>query len=693
MKHLISTAASAALLLAAAAANAHEARPLAAGWRFVREDVPGAQAIGFDDRAWSNVAVPHTYNIANSGLGGTKARGEPEEAYYRGPAWYRLRFTDSPRPGRRYYLEFDGAALHADVYLNGMAVGAHQGGYAAFRLDVTDALRLGENLLAVRVDNRKDPHFAPLSGDFFVFGGLYRPVKLVEASDLHLELLDHAGPGVYASTTALAPGRAEVRVRSLVRNDRSTAASFELVTRIVDAAGKVVAERRTPKRLGARQGGEAVETFTLNRPHLWGGRADPYLYRVTTEVRDGGAVVDSQTVPLGVRTVAIARSGEFLLNGRPYDLHGADMQMPTRFGKGPIVSDAEIDEDMRIMWEMGVTGLRLAHMQHPQRVYDDADRLGILLTTEVPLIGSVDMSDAFRENIVQQMQELIAQTSDHPSVAVWGIGNELGSTGAEAVGANRVLAELQTTAKAMDPSRPTAYSHCCLKDDDPIAGHADAISYNRYFGWYWGKSEEIGKWADDLHAQFPNRPIGISEYGAGASVNQQEDPASGQPNPNSYWHPEQYQAVLHEAHWREMAKRPYLWSKFIWVAFDFPSQKRDEGDRPAINDKGLVTEDRMIRKDAYYWYQANWAEAPMLHIASARDVNKRVSHVQVKAYTNLPQIAFSLNGGPAQIVKVEDHVARWETDLRVGDNVVTATASAGGEPLTDSVRWSFAPRP
>jgi beta-galactosidase len=676
--------------LAAGAALSAEETALVEGWRFVREDVQGAQAPRFDDAAWSSVVVPHTYNAADSGIGGAKARGEPEGVYYRGPAWYRLSLDHAPEPGKRYYLHFGGATLKADIFLNGRAIGTHEGGYAAFRYDVTDALRAGRNLLAVRVDNARNTRYAPLNGDFNIFGGLYREVKLIETPDLHIDLLDHAGPGLHVRTASLTDGQADIAARILVKNDRRSSAQFEVVTRIIDADGATVAQSRTPTTLAAGRGQAVEQTLRLAEPKLWEGRRSPYLYEVKTEILVDGQPIDSAQAPLGVRTVGLNAQGQFTLNGQPYALYGANIQMPTRFGKGPIVTDAEIDEDMKIMADMGVTALRLAHMQHPPRVYEEADRLGILLTTEVPLIDDMDPSDHFRENLVQQMRELIAQTDNHPSVGLWGIGNELRTSGDAA---NRLLAALQSTAKELDPGRPTTYAHCCLDDDDSIAQHSDTVSYNRYFGWYWTEAKDIGPWADELHARMPNRPIGVSEYGAGASILHQEDPVMRRPVADGYWHPEQWQTSLHEVHWRELGARPYLWSNFIWLGFDFPSFKRNEGDRPAINDKGLVTEDRRTFKDAYYWYQANWSDVPMLHITSRRDVNKRIARVKVKVFSNQPQVRLRLNGGDWATVPVVDHAAVWDIDLAGGENVVDAVTEVDGRELTDSVRWTYRTNP
>jgi beta-galactosidase len=661
-------------------------RPLSNGWHFVKADASGAEAPAFDDRAWQVVSVPHTYNASDSGIGGAKARGEPEGVYYRGPAWYRLTFDAQAEAGKRYLLDFGGVSLKAQVWLNGVRLGEHKGGYSAFRFDATAALRPGGNVLAVRVDNARDTQIAPLNGDFNVFGGLARPVGLIEEDALAFDRLDHAGPGLQARTTALNGRNATVALTLALRNDRPVAARFAVTSRILDADGKVVAKATRPMALAAGATGKLDVSLPVRGAHLWQGTKAPYLYRVVAEISEGGRVVDSQSAPLGVRTVAVRKDGTFLLNGAAYPLRGVNLQLPTRFGQGPVVTDAQIDEDLGLFAEMGATGLRLAHMQHPPRVYERADQLGLLVLTEVPLIDDHDPSDAFRENLVEQMRELIAQSGNHPSVALWGIGNEIRKSD---TASNRILTELQATAKALDPTRPTTYAHCCLDDADPIAQHSDTVSYNRYFGWYWTQAEDIGPWADALHAKLPGRPFGVSEYGAGGSVLHQEDPVMKRPESNGYWHPEQWQTDFHIKHWRAMKTRPFLWSTFVWVGIDFPSFKRNEGDRPAINDKGLVTEDRKTRKDAWYWYQANWSDTPMLHLASRRDVNKRTQRVVAQAFTNRPDVEMRLNGGAWTKVPVTDHIAAWPIDLAPGANRVEARSGT----LGDAVEWRWDARP
>jgi beta-galactosidase len=386
---------------------------------------------------------------------------------------------------------------------------------------------------------------------------------------------------------------------------------------------------------------------------------------------------------VGVRRVEVDPQRGLLLNGRPYALHGVNYFHPGRPGKGLAVGDAEIDEDLRILQELGVSGLRLVHFQHPQRVYERADELGLLLWTEVPLNASLHDSAAFRANLAQQLRELMQQQRNHASVVIWGLGNEVYQAD-DTVRAQ--LAELHRLARQEDPGRLTAYAHCCAADDHPIALQADITGYNRYYGWYDQAFSDIGPWADALHQRLPSLAIGLSEYGAGASVLQQEDPPR-RPVAPSRWHPEQYQALYHEAAWRQIEAAPWLWSAFVWVGFDFPSPGRNEGDAPAINDKGLVTLDRKVRKDAYYWYQANWSKRPMVHVTSSRAVQRKEADTEVKVYSNQEKVSLRVNGVDLGERAVEGRIARWPVRLQPGSNRIEARAGS----LSDSVEWRLEP--
>jgi len=657
----------------AASVAARQAERLDANWRFLRTDVPAASQQDFDDSRWTAVALPHTWNAIDGEAGGD---------YYRGVGWYR-RDLDLPPfdAGLRHYLQFDGAALVADVWVNGHAAGHHAGGYAGFRLDASAWLHAGRNVIAVRVDNAPSRQVAPLGGDFTVFGGLYRGVQLLTVAPVHIDLLDDGGPGVYVTPSEVARDLAQLVVRARLSNTTSAARPLQVRWRLRDAAGELVQQALGPFTASPASTQVVEQRLRVPHPHLWQGVVDPYLYTLSVEVLDQAALVDRVDTPVGIRQFSVDPDRGLLLNGQPYALHGVNLFHSGRPGQGLAVSDAQVDEDFRILQELGVTGLRLVHFQHPQRAYDDADRLGLVAWTEIPLNSAMDDSEAFRSNLTQQLRELVKQNYNHPAVFVWGLGNEVYKSDPPS---HALLAQLHRTAHELDPQRLTSYAHCCAADDDPLTRQTDLIGFNRYYGWYDGDMSDIGPWADRVHASQPGRAIGLSEYGAGASVLQQQDPPA-RPVPKSHWHPEQYQALFHEAYWHQIASRPYLWASFVWVGFDLASAGRDEGDRAGVNDKGLVTYDRQTRKDAWYWYQANWSRKPMVYITARRATPRSGMHTDIKVYTNTDEVRLQVNGKELPAERAHDRMAIWrDVELRAGANHITATGQGG---IADSIDW------
>jgi len=647
------------LLLAPAAAFAQgrQAIALDVGWLFHK--------VG--DHGWQPVTLPHSFDA------------------YRGPSWYRRTLhLSQKRDARRHILEFDGAALVAQAWINGRLAGRHAGGFARFRFDITDLLEAGENDIVVLVDNSTDTGLAPLGGDYTMFGGLYRPVRLVTTNDVHFDMLDEGGPGVYFKTSGVSPQGAALAWTARIRNDRPGTVRAVVTARLRDAGQREVATVRKAVTIAGRGIAEISLAGELATPHLWQGIKDPYLYTSEAELAiDGGkpATADRLSFQVGIRDIRLDPQRGLLLNGARYSVHGVNVHQTSLPGKGIAATEDDIDADYRILSDLGVTGLRFAHYQHPQRAYDLADRAGWLVWTELPLTAAVNGADAFLANSAQQLRELVRQNSNHPSVMVWGLGNEIYQSDAASA---HVLSSLQRLAQQEDPSRPTVYANCCGPIDGPQASHTDAVGSNVYFGWYEGEFGDLGPFLDANRTKRPATPLSVSEYGAGASVLQQEDPPR-RPQPAGRWHPEQYQALYHEAAWRQLSERPWLWATFVWAGFDFPSIGRNEGDAPGFNDKGLVSFDRQVKKDAYYWYQANWSSRPMVHITSRRRLHRTEAAMQIKVYSNQPSVRLRLNGIDLGEQPVVGRIANWQVHLAAGVNQVEA--SAGG--ATDAVDWHY----
>jgi beta-galactosidase len=692
------------------------------GWRFQQSDtVTGAEDPNFDDSAWSTVDVPHTWNrIGNQGM--TRS---PESNNVQGVGWYRLRF-DTPPPGRpspHYFLQFDAVGNVADVWLNGHYLGKHAGAFSRFRFDATAALKpKGQNILVVKADNsRPSPGSStaaviPLSGDFFVFGGIYRNVSLLITDPVHVDLMDCGGPGVYAHATSITPGEAVVQVTARLVNDGPKPEKVTVEVQIQDSIGSVVAKASSTPELTSKV---TEQAFTLHVPHprLWQGMKDPYLYTTVLMIHSRPyALSEEAKQPLGLRTVAFDPDRGFSLNGEHVLLHGASMHQD-RPVKGWAISHADIEQDLGYLLDMGGNAVRLAHYQHDQAYYDIADQKGIVVWAEIPLVNHVSFdgtpaSTALAANATQQLLELIHQNYNHPSIAVWSVANEVDLRATQSKGPSQPLSLLESLnklAKSEDPTRFTTMADCCevglpphrradqgsntapAAARDQIVGITDVVGYNRYFGWYDGKFSDFGAFLDEAHARHPKLPLSISEYGAGAALTQHsEDPMATPINSHGRPHPEEYQELYHEASWAELQARPYLWGVFIWNMFDFASDSRKEGDSTDINDKGMVSYDRTVAKDAFYFYRANWNPQPTLHLVGRRFVERQQAVVDVKAYSNATQAHLRVNDHDLGAATCTGGICLWHgVQLSKGTNNVRATATIGGSEVTDSLRWTL----
>ncbi len=572
-------------------------------WIFVRAENP-------TEGEKVQVTLPHTWNNVDGQDGG--------DDYHRGKCWYirNLDAPDIPEKGRAY-LEFEGAAMTAEVYLNGELLATHEGGYSTFRVDVTNHLKQN-NVLSVAVSNARSQSVYPQKADFTFYGGLYRDVNLIVVPESHFCLDYHGGSGVKITPVVnLEQGSAVVTAEAWVTGPAEQV-MFSL-------AGQEKEAQVTD--------GYAKAEFTIENVHLWDGVDDPYLYTATATLPSG----DEVTTRFGCRKFEIDPQKGFLLNGRSYPLRGVSRHQD-RKGAGSALTAQMMDEDMEIIKELGANTLRLAHYQHAQYFYDLCDENGIVVWAEIPYI-TMHMQ-AGRENTLSQMAELVVQNYNHPSIAVWGLSNEI--TAASPV--NEELMEnhqaLHDLCHKLDATRPTTMANVFMLDiDSPILEIPDVNSYNLYFGWYLGELEQNDQFFDEYHEKFPNRAIGFSEYGADAN------PAYHSSNPEKGDYTESYQCVYHEHMLRMIQARPWLWATHVWNLFDFGADGRDEGGKHGENQKGLVTFDRSLKKDAFYLYKAAWnKKEPFVHLCGSRYVDRPEDVTQVKVYSNQSKVELYLDG-------------------------------------------------
>ena len=571
------------------------------GWQFSK---PGEAAHA--------VTLPHTWNAKDGTDGGND--------YFRGTCTYTKEFAaPAHAEGEEVWLEFEGVAMSAVVTLNGQELARHAGGYSTFRVNLTPALA-AQNTLTVTVDNSANRTVYPQKADFTFYGGIYRDVHMLVVPHSHFALDNHGAPALRV-TPKVADDfvSAEVTIEAFCENTPNGTEVLFTVEGVGEQAASV-------------QSGKAAAVFTLNPVHLWDGVADPYLYNAAAALPGGDAVA----VRFGCRKIEFRPDTGFWLNGKNVRLVGTARHQD-RAGLGNALTPAEHEEDMQIIRDMGANTVRLAHYQHVQYFYDLCDKYGLVAWAEIPYITE-HMPEA-RANTLSQMEELVTQNYNHPSIICWGLSNEITTTG----GVNDDMIEnhklLNDLCHRLDATRPTTMAHVFMLDpNDPFVMLPDICSYNLYYGWYLGELQQNDEFFDTFHKNHPDRVIGLSEFGADAN------PAYQSAHPERGDWTESYQAVYHEHMLKMWAERPYIWAMHVWNGFDFGADGRGEGGKPGQNQKGLVTFDRKTKKDAYFIYKAYLSKDPFVHLCGRRYVNRAESETEIKVYSNRPHVTLLVDG-------------------------------------------------
>ena len=614
-------------------------------WMFVKEAENAADAASKKGTA---ISLPHTWNAVDGQDGGND--------YHRGTCWYVTKFQKPElEAGSQVHVEFLGASVIADIYLNGEAVAHHEGGYSTFRVNLTDKLQ-EENVLAVALNNADNNYVYPQKADFTFYGGLYRMVNLIVVPESHFEL-DYAGgngiavtPTVECDENRVPTGKASVKVETWVTGN----ADSVVIT--------ITGEESESKTVSVVDG-HAEATFELEHVHLWDGVDDPYLYHAKAELSSG----DVTETTFGCRSFYTDPEKGFVLNGRVYPLRGVSRHQD-RTGAGNALSYEMHKEDMEIIKEIGANTIRLAHYQHAQEFYDLCDEYGMVVWAEIPYI-TMHMPNG-RANTLSQMEELVVQNYNHPSIVCWGLSNEI--TAATPVDEDllenhRLLNDL---CHKLDKTRFTTMANVFMQEtDSPLLEIPDVNSYNLYFGWYLGELEQNDEFFDEYHAKYPDRCIGFSEYGADANPQYQST------NPTHGDYSETYQTVYHEHMLKMIEERPYLWATHVWNMFDFAADGRDEGGKHGVNQKGLVTMDRKLKKDAFYLYKAYWnKEDAFVHICGSRYVDRKEDTTEVKVYSNQTTVSLYVDG---TLLETQDgsRIFRFAVPM-TGEHEIVAKAGA-----------------
>ena len=591
------------------------------------------------------VCLPHTWNNIDGQDGGNDYL-RCECAYVK-----RVRRSDLPKT-EKVFLEIGAANSVGRVYINGKLIAEHKGGYSLWRVDITDKIE-DSGLIIITVDNRDFEDVYPSVADFTFYGGLYRGVNLIGLSASHFDVEHYGTPGIKV-TPMLCAEKAKIDIEVYPCNFKS---DQKLRYSIYDGNMRLVCQ-------ALYDADKTVASFKIDEPVLWDGVGKGHLYNAEVELVGCNGVIDVVRARFGVRSFIVDAERGFFLNGNEYALRGVSRHQDWR-DIGNALGGEHHRRDIELIRELGANCIRLAHYQHDPYFYDLCDEAGIIVWAEIPYISKHKASA--NENALGQMRELIVQCYNHPCICFWGLSNEITMSGADDPNLIENHKRLNSLVHELDKSRLTTVAalSSCPTDAEYLA-IPDLIAYNHYFGWYGGDVSMNGEWLDRFHMENPTRPIGVSEYGCEALDWHTDAPEQGD-------YTEEYQAYYHEELIKQLYTRPYLWSTFVWIMFDFGADARAEGGENGINHKGLVTFDRTYKKDAFYAYKAWLSKDPFVHICSKRYVDRVGETTKIKVYSNQPAVELVVDGERVGKMQCGDHFFVFEIK-NAGEQNITAIA-------------------
>lgn len=745
-------------------------------WIFIKEknyqsevsEIPSAAPDKLSLSGWSGVDVPHTWNAYDG--------SDDVDGYDACKSWYRKSmYIDAALEGKQIYLEFDGASIRTELYVNGVHVPfsyddpfgtadengveyEHKGAFDTFRFDITDYVRYGEsNVVAVSVDNRIQADTLPLSGDYTKEGGMYRDVSLIAVDPVHVDMLDYGSAGLYLTPEkktdvyddtnkdfTLTADATIVNDSETTQNVRIEAALWEPDHYDVPDNEYIKehlrfdpADMYTPGGLEVQKfetvettidAGESYdysETIEVLSPKLWDGLESPYRYEVRFNVYVDDELTETITETVGFRyfrapnPTGINSGGSFYLNGRLYPIEGVGKHQD--WGRmedalGIATTQAEMLSDVAMIYELGANGVRLVHYQHSLDEVELYDKLGITVYSEPALCSAMTNANAeaypaFEKATLYQLEAMIKQQYNKPSVLFWGFSNEIthewddnlkqiASEEKKFTSAPALFKKMQDRAKELDPVRLTTYAANTRKHEGDL--YTDITGSNIYPYWYVQRSaaqvarndyDSLQKWITTGE----DKPISVSEYGGSAIVG------------NTYEYNEDgsvefigtdkesnttYQAYLHEKAYQEFCdSASAYWGKYVWQMFDSASDGKTDGSIGGINTKGLVSYDHKTKKDAYYFYKANWNDfEPFAFIVNASRIERPDPTTIIRAYTNMDLAQLYVNGQkygePITDTNENDavadgvHVFMWyDVPLADGGNTIEVRGIKDGEEI------------
>jgi beta-galactosidase len=683
---------------------------LVTGWEYRRGALGSAWDVWREDFGnsikWQSVRLPHSFN-ANDAV-------DPDGTFYEGPGWYRCKVqVVNPFDAGRSILHFEGAGPKTEVFVGLEKVGQHSGGYDEFSIDISDCAAKtlkhphsnSEVAIAVLCDNSRDSETVPSSlNDFHRYGGLYRQLSLVYVPALSLQR-------IHIDSKLGSRSRAVVAVRGRLYNPMLLGGTLQIRTRVLDPKGTIIYSSEVSSVVWT--GDQKIASFEVNDPQLW-SPSSPVLYRCEiTLTSDHGVMV--VTDRFGFRYFEFLPHGPFHLNGERFLLRGTQRE-EDHCGVGPAMSEDLIRRELSLIKDMGANFLGLAHHQQSRRVLELCDELGLLVLEEVPWSRGGLGGENYKQQVRAMLHAMIDQHYNHPSVIVWGLGNENDWPGdfpefdREKIRA--FVKELNDQAHAFDPTRKTFIRRCDFCKDI-----VDVYSPSIWAGWYHGpytnyrpvSEREMGKvshflhleWGAESHArrhaEDPDRFLAMLATGElnGHSADYLLSGGQEKASETGDWS-ETYACNLFDWHLKEQESMPWLTGTAHWIFKDFSTPVRAGNPVPFVNQKGLAERDLTL-KEGYYVFQSYWTESPMIHLYGHSWAIRWGSPDElkmVKVYSNCDTAELFVNEiscgekkrNPRDFPAAGLH---WLVQFSPGENHLRAVGHRAGRTVTDDIRLNY----
>lgn len=682
------------------------------GWEFVKQDLGNVWEVvrpvknGDPESVplWDKVTLPHCFN-AEDGV-------DPDVNYYEGPGWYKKMLeVNNPFPQGRILLQFEGAGQKTDVYIFTEKVGSHVGGYDEWIVDITDAVKRfqqseaakrfgGKVPLSIRCDNTRDTELIPSDlSDFNIYGGLYRYLNLVYTPAL-------AFKNVYTEVSVDEKGKEGNLSLKVDFANFSNVSNAKLEIKIYDPNGKLI--KQEEQILNTFESKEIL-SVNLPKPLVWSPKA-PNLYLCELTLSSSSGVITNKN-KFGFRHFEFKEKGPFFLNGERLLLRGTHRH-EDHAGLGAAMPEDLIIKEMEMMKEMGVNFIRLGHYQQSRIVLEQCDRLGFLVWEEIPWCRGGLGGDVYKEQARRMLTNMIVQHRNHPSVILWGLGNEndwpndFPEFDKEKIRA--FMTELHNLSHSLDNSRLT-----CIRRCDFCKDIVDVYSPSIWAGWYRDIYTEYKKFSEEARNQV-NHFLHVEWGGDSHAGRYAEIDYSGlykQKNPDisvfetiakaskdNTWN-ETYACDIIDWHLKEQETMPWLTGAAYWPFKDFSTPVRPDNPVPYVNQKGVVERD-LTKKEAYYVFQSYWTDAPMIRIFGhtwqtrwGKNNEKKLT----KVYSNCDQVELFLNGKSLGIKKrnSQDFPAaglRWESMFQQGRNTLKAIGTKGKLKIEDEINFDYETR-